>query len=97
MLGNPRLLRPVAQQADTAAPAPLPTPAAATPQTPDPALLTPEAVARRLGVSSGVLQQWREKGTGPAFVRLTRKTLRYRVADVDGFIAGRICTSTAAP
>jgi len=97
MLGHPRFLRPVAQQTDTAEPAPLPTSAAATSPTPDPGLLTPEAVARRLGVSCGVLQQWREKGTGPAFVRLTRKTLRYRVADIDRFIAGRICTSTAAP
>jgi hypothetical protein len=59
-------------------------------------LLLPAVVADRLGVGTKVLERWRGTDTGPAFVRLTRKTLRYRAADVDAFIAGRVCASTAA-
>jgi Helix-turn-helix domain len=59
-------------------------------------LMTPAAVADRLGVSTKLLERWRGTGEGPAFVRLTRKTLRYRAADIEAFIAYRVRASTAA-
>jgi hypothetical protein len=50
----------------------------------------------RLGVSAKVLERWRGAGAGPAFVRLTSKTIRYRVVDIDAFVAGRTMASTAS-
>jgi hypothetical protein len=74
--------------------APPPPPAPAAVASAD--LMTPTAVADRLGVSTKLLERWRGTGDGPAFVRLTRKTLRYRAADIEAFIAGRVRASTAA-
>jgi hypothetical protein len=68
---------------------------AADPRRPISDLLTPDAVAGRLGVSTKALERWRGTGEGPAFVRLSRKTLRYEAAAVDAFIASRVRTSTA--
>ena len=59
-------------------------------------LLTAEEVAQRLGVSVKALERWRGNGAGPAYVRLSSKTIRYRVEDVSGFVAGRVRASTAA-
>jgi hypothetical protein len=58
-------------------------------------LLLPAAVADRLGVSTKVLERWRGTGAGLAFVRLTRKTLRYRTTGVDAFIAASDCANIA--
>lgn len=52
-------------------------------------LVTPAAAARRLSVSPKVLERWRSDGDGPAFVRFTSKTIRYRLQDVDAFVAER--------
>ena len=57
---------------------------------PDSDLLRPEAAAERLGVTERMLARWRAGDEGPAFVRLTRKTIRYRAADLDAFVAGRV-------
>ncbi len=59
-------------------------------------LLTPQVVAARLSVAPGVLERMRANGTGPRFVRLTRKSIRYRSADVEAFIASRVFANTAA-
>ncbi|MBC4019391.1 helix-turn-helix transcriptional regulator [Siccirubricoccus deserti] len=72
------------------------TPAAAPAPRPPQSLLTPEDVAVRLGVSRKALERWRGTGDGPRFVRLGHKTIRYRVEDVDAFVAERLCVSTAA-
>ncbi len=58
-------------------------------------LLKPEQVARRLGVNTKSLERWRGAGTGPAVVRINHKTLRYRLEDVEAYIASRLRTSTA--
>ena len=50
-------------------------------------LLTPKHVAKMLGVSVKALEKWRSLGKGPAVMRLTSKTLRYHLADVDAYIA----------
>jgi hypothetical protein len=68
---------------------------------PDPAgrpalLITPAETAGLLGVTAKVLERWRGTGEGPAFVRLTSKTIRYRSEDLDAFVAARVRASTAA-
>jgi hypothetical protein len=60
-----------------------------------PGLLQAADVARRLGVTVKALERWRGRGDGPRFVRLTRKTIRYRVEDVQAFVAERVRTRTA--
>jgi hypothetical protein len=59
-------------------------------------LLTPAVAADRLSVNVKVLERWRGTGNGPAFVKLTSKTIRYRSEDLDVFIAGRVRANTAA-
>jgi len=58
-------------------------------------LLTPSAVATMLRVNTKVLERWRGTGDGPRFVRLTRKTIRYQLSDVDAFIGARLRSNTA--
>ena len=59
-------------------------------------LLTPPAVAVMLRVNTKVLERWRGAGGGPRFVRLTRKTIRYQLSDIEAFIAARLRSSTAS-
>jgi hypothetical protein len=69
---------------------------AASPKKSPVGLLTPDEVRLRLGVTPKALERWRGSGEGPLFVRLSRKTIRYRAADVDTFVNGRVVASTAA-
>jgi predicted site-specific integrase-resolvase len=57
--------------------------------------MTPANAAEILRVRVKVLERWRGSGDGPAFVRLTSKTIRYRRGDIDAFVAGRVRASTA--
>jgi hypothetical protein len=59
-------------------------------------LLTPAMAGDRLKVTAKVLERWRGTGEGPSFVRLTSKTIRYRVEDIEDFITGRTRASTAS-
>lgn len=59
-------------------------------------LITPAQAANLLRVQVKVLERWRGTGEGPAYVRLSSKTIRYRHEDVDTFVAGRVRASTAA-
>lgn len=52
-------------------------------------LLTPEAVAERIGVAEKSLTNWRSTGAGPAYVRAGR-LIRYREADVTAWIESRV-------
>ena len=58
------------------------------PQIPDP-LLTPDDVARRLGVSGNTLNAWRVKRQHLNFVNVGR-LIRYRAGDVQQFINSRV-------
>jgi hypothetical protein len=90
-------LPPAAAFADTRPPAEV----AARPPAPSPVgvraeLIWPATAAERLSVNAKVLERWRGTGAGPDFVRLSSKTIRYRPADLDAFVAGRVRCSTAA-
>lgn len=76
-------------------PAALPGPAAPETRRPPGELITPAQAADQLHVQAKVLERWRGTGDGPAFVRLTSKTIRYRPEDIDAFVAGRVRASTA--
>jgi hypothetical protein len=53
----------------------------------DTAHTVPEPIAADyLGLSRAYLRQGRQHGRGPAYIRIGR-TIRYRVADLDAFLA----------
>jgi predicted DNA-binding transcriptional regulator AlpA len=54
-------------------------------------LLNQRQAAARLGLGSPrTLESWRLRGFGPAFVRLSSRLVRYRVSDLDEWIAARV-------
>lgn len=48
-------------------------------------------VAEILRVAVPTLRNWRAKQRGPVFVKLGLRAVRYRVADVERFIAAGVC------
>lgn len=60
-----------------------------------PMLLTEKEAAKILGFSIRTLQKWRGNGGGPRFVHVSARAIRYRRADLEQWIEGRIRTSTA--
>ena len=50
-------------------------------------LLRPDEAARRIGVLPHTLQSWRSRGTGPRFVKLSARAVRYDVRDIDAWLA----------
>ena len=49
-------------------------------------LLSPREVAELLGVSTGTLRSWRERGDGPAFLKVG-KLVKYEKADLEVWLA----------
>ena len=49
-------------------------------------LLRPVEAARLLNVTPRCLQDWRLKGTGPRFIRMSPKLVHYRRSDLETFI-----------
>ena len=63
---------------------------------PDPdALATERQAADFLGVTTRALQKWRATGTGPLFVRISSRCVRYRRRDLITWAADRLKSSTA--
>lgn len=58
-------------------------------------LLTPTELAERLGVSVGTLANWRLRGGGPAYIKLSGRAVRYRPAAVEKWIQEREVASTS--
>ena len=52
-------------------------------------LLTPRKVTEMLKVTDEGLRRWRQEGTGPPFVQLGYRTVRYDAADLETWIAER--------
>jgi len=50
-----------------------------------PTLLTPAQAAARLGVDEDRLTTWREHDEGPAYIRISRRTIRYEPAELGRF------------
>lgn len=62
-----------------------------------PDLMTPEELAERWDMSVQALSQLRYRGTGPKFVRIGAKSIRYRVTDVDAYEQGQTYQRTDVP
>ncbi len=88
---KPSPCAPAAQAPACAGPPHRPTPSA---DAQADALLTPAEAAGKLAVTERVLERWRGTGEGPAFVKLSRKTVRYRAADIGAFVAGSLRSNT---
>ncbi|MGC2855907.1 helix-turn-helix transcriptional regulator [Novispirillum sp. DQ9] len=92
-----------APAARTASPSPAPAPvpdvidAEAIPaHSPMDRLLRPEEVAQILGVSERTLERWRMEGSGPRYLSLSRKVVRYEAGDLRTFLDDRGRSNTAA-
>ena len=58
-----------------------------TPTHPAAPLLDQAQAAALLGVRPRCLESWRARGQGPAYVRLSARLVRYRVEDLDRWVA----------
>jgi predicted DNA-binding transcriptional regulator AlpA len=60
-------------------------------------LLTESQAARLLGISVRTLQAWRVRGggSGPRYVRISSRCVRYRVPDLEEWIETRLRNSTS--
>lgn len=57
-------------------------------------LAEPKAVADYMGTTTGNLAQLRYKGTGPKFVKLGHRAIRYRWSDIDAWIEANTLTQS---
>ena len=55
----------------------------------DDALLSQKRVATLLSVSPRALEAWRVRGEGPAFIRISKRCIRYRRDDIEAWLAER--------
>ena len=53
-------------------------------------LLKPAEAARYLGVHLRTLRQWKANGGGPAVCRLEAGTVRYRLVDLEAYVAAHV-------
>lgn len=60
-------------------------------------LMNQGQAASYLGLSARTLENWRLKGGGPAFVRMSQRCVRYRREALDLWLMSREVTSTSAP
>ncbi|RLV52393.1 DNA-binding protein [Aeromicrobium phragmitis] len=62
-----------------------------------PALLKPSDVACRLNVTTATLARWRSAGTGPRYINVTDRTVRYRPADIVAWVEASTSLAGGAP
>lgn len=65
------------------------------PETSATALLRPREAAHELGVAEKTLETWRLLGSGPVFIRLSARCVRYAPADLRAFCDSRKARSTS--
>ena len=58
-------------------------------------LLTPSEAADKLAVSAQTLAHWRVRGSGPEFVHLSSRCVRYPENALETWLAERLQASTA--
>lgn len=54
-----------------------------------PVMLTPRALAAQLGVDVEHLRRLREQGIGPAYIRITPRTIRYLSSEVAEWLSDK--------
>ncbi len=60
-------------------------------------LLNEKETAEFLGVSRRTLQGWRLAGTGPKFVKVSSRSIRYRRRDLLAWVEGRTVEPEGSP
>ena len=60
-------------------------------------VLTEAEAARQLRVSVTGLRKWRRDGTGPAYVRLGGRLIRYRQTDIAQWLEGNMVEFADSP
>lgn len=58
-------------------------------------LVRQEEAALILGVTPRCLENWRHRGGGPNFVRISARCIRYRRLDLNKWVEERVRTSTS--
>lgn len=58
-------------------------------------LLAEKEVAKKLGFSPRTLQKWRRTGSGPVFMRISPRCVRYREEDLEAWVKERRRRSTS--
>lgn len=58
-------------------------------------LLREDAAAKLIDFTPRALQEWRRRGCGPRYVRVSARAVRYRRRDLLAWIEERLCRSTA--
>lgn len=58
-------------------------------------LLTVHELATYLRISKSSLDKYRLTGDGPKYIRVGRHAVRYRMSDVEAYLASRVTTSTS--
>lgn len=58
-------------------------------------LITEREAAAFLGYSNRSLQNWRLRGGGPLFVRVSKRSIRYRLRDLIAWSEDRLRASTS--
>ena len=58
-------------------------------------MLTTHEAASYLRLSARTLERLRVAGTGPKFIRLANRSIRYRQQDLDAHVAARVVASTS--
>lgn len=61
---------------------------------PNPRYIRPSAAAERYSISPSTLAQWRCRGDGPRFVKLSPTVVVYDVDEFDRWVAERSVSST---
>jgi predicted DNA-binding transcriptional regulator AlpA len=59
------------------------------------ALIDEHRAAAFLSLNHRTLQQWRLRGTGPQFIRISSRCVRYRYRDLFDWVEARVRTSTS--
>jgi len=59
------------------------------------ALLTQREVALALRCSERTVERMRRVGNGPRFIRISRRSIRYRQQDFDAYVASHVVASTS--
>lgn len=57
-------------------------------------MASPKQAAEYMGITTGALSQMRYRGTGPKFIKLGNRTVRYRWEDIDAWIEANTLTQS---
>jgi predicted DNA-binding transcriptional regulator AlpA len=58
-------------------------------------LITEREAARFLGYTHRAMQNWRHRGGGPAFVKVSARSIRYRMRDLIDWIDSKTVRNTS--